>query len=373
MRVLLIDYVLLARDIEYELKQRNIAVKKIPSEELCLEKFKSYCKEFKPDTVFTINFSPEIALLAGIQDLEYISWTIDPLPEERYNIHNGTQIDKCKLFIHDRNMFAKFANLGFQSPEFLALAAPENIRYPITAPEKLKPYECLISFAGQSLESERRNCIKQLRKTGKTRDLEKEINQWLIEVFIKEADNASFKGIKHNFNLIPKSILERLEPHFSEKEIGLLLDSWLSHILRIQRVKSLEKYDIKVYGDQYWMRNTQNYCGMANNGEELTCIYNASKINLDLPRIYQRNIVTMRVFDIMAAGGIIVSEKNDTLSELFTNGKNLFMYENSKDLFNIIENINNDPNLVREICKNARNEVLERHLIKHRIDKILKF
>ena len=72
MRVLLIDYVLLARDIEYELKQRNIAVLKIPSENLTLEVFKSSCNEFKPDTVFTINFSPEIALLAGIQDLEYI-------------------------------------------------------------------------------------------------------------------------------------------------------------------------------------------------------------------------------------------------------------------------------------------------------------
>ncbi len=369
-KILLIDYVLLIRDIEIEFKTLGHSVKKIQPRELSIDSFSAICAEFQPDIIFSINFSPPLALLASQKKVRYISWTIDPLPSERYQILEGTNKDLLLLFIHDKNEKKTFENLGLEI-YFLPLAAPEKLRKPIKNKSSISSYSCNISFVGNSLGGEFLESKKNLKTLGFSREQLKNIQQWLLNFFTTDADFNNFIGFNNSSVNIPKKFFDTIQSN-QKAELIDAFDGWISYLLRSERVISLEKFDIKIYGDSHWARKNLNYIGRADNGEELTKIYNASRINLDLPRIYQRNIITMRVFDVLATGNVLLSEKNDAIFDFFENDKDLITYDSSSEMVSKVKFYTKNLSKLEKIATCAREKILKEHLISHRINFIMR-
>ncbi len=369
-KIIIIDYVLFTDDLTTVFKQLGYRVVHLRHNEISVDRFKQQCKKIKPAFVFTINFSPEIALLCSLSRCKYVSWTIDPLPPKRFKLYPKTKIDNCILFAHQHDLVNQFRSVGFKQVSFLPLAAPENRRKPITDEEQLEPYRCTSSFVGQSQIEEYVSAIEFLIQCGAQSETLKQVEQWMVSQF-PLFDQHSFTGFTR-LNELPDWLPTLLPALPGEAELLYIINGWASHLLRTMRAVEMTPFGLVTYGDKGWGEKEVDYHGFANHGEELTCIYNASTINVDVPRLYQRDIITMRVFDVMASGGLVMTESSPGIESLFESGTHMITYKDTADLREIIDYYAHHPEEAKAISDAGHHEVLEKHLIRYRVDEILK-
>ena len=152
-----------------------------------------------------------------------------------------------------------------------------------------------------------------------------------------------------------------------------LMDGALTALYRQRVITRLKpwKGDLHIWGDAGWSAIHSGFKGLAHHGEELTRIYCASAVNLDIPRLYQRQTITMRVFDILATGGFLLTERNSALANIFEDGQHLAFYDAQEDLGKKMTDWVARPNERKAIALAGREEVLKKHLISHRVDAIL--
>ncbi len=367
--IIIIDYVLFTDDISFCLESAGYRLTHIHPQELSIEKLKQLCVELNPAFIFTINFTPEIALIASMAESLYISWTIDPIPEKRFELYPGTRIDDCILFSHQQALVDKFSSKGFGNSHFLPVATPENRRRPIREEEKLAPYRCGSSFVGQSQLEEYLSALEFLVAQGMGMEQLKQTEQWMQQQF-PTFDDFRFHGFEQ-IEQLPEWMVAALPNLSSEETLLGVINGWASYILRTTRAALLTPSGMITYGDQGWENHPVDYKGFANHGEELTCIYNASTVNVDFPRIYQRDIITMRVFDVMASGGLVVTESTEGIESLFKSGRHILTYRNSSELQQIVEHYSEHPEEAETIRAAGQREVMERHLMRYRVDEIL--
>ena len=79
----------------------------------------------------------------------------------------------------------------------------------------------------------------------------------------------------------------------------------------------------------------------------------------------------MRVFDVLACGGFVLTEYTDTLRELFEIGGELDTYSSIGEMKEKVEYYSNNPSLARQIAQKARERVLRDHTIYQRVQKML--
>ena len=112
--------------------------------------------------------------------------------------------------------------------------------------------------------------------------------------------------------------------------------------------------------------------GPAGHRDELTAIYSTDAIHVDIGRIYQNDIVTMRVFDVLACGGFCLAEWSPDLEELFVLGEELDAYRDLEELLQKTEHwLNAGPEARRAVGARGRARILKDHTIQQRIRRIL--
>ena len=115
----------------------------------------------------------------------------------------------------------------------------------------------------------------------------------------------------------------------------------------------------------------QAYRGLAQHRTEVAKIYSASAINIDINRIYQSDIVTMRVFDVLASGGFLLTEYTPELESLFVLGKELECYSSISELHDKVDFYLKNPQARQKIAMAGQERVLGEHTISQRIDTML--
>ena len=145
---------------------------------------------------------------------------------------------------------------------------------------------------------------------------------------------------------------------------------------RLAYVGRLGRFGVCVWGDEGW-RAAQSaglachYRGAAGHGLELTKIYCASLINVDIGRVYQDDIVTMRVFDVLACGGFVLAERSPALAELFEIGAEVDCYASADELEAKVAHYLAHPEAARAIALRGREAVCARHGIDARVAHML--
>lgn len=105
--------------------------------------------------------------------------------------------------------------------------------------------------------------------------------------------------------------------------------------------KSAYKFDIKppLWGKEYVQKI----------GESMATLCFFSKQNNDE--------LTSRIFEIPAAGGLLIAERNNRLSEIFEDGEEVFLFSSTQELVEKCIFIQNNPQRVLQMKKNARNKL----------------
>jgi spore maturation protein CgeB len=93
---------------------------------------------------------------------------------------------------------------------------------------------------------------------------------------------------------------------------------------------------------------------------------------VDLGRLYQMDIVTMRVFDVMACGAFVLAERSHDLGSAFDIGVEVDCWATPRELVAKVAHYLEHPRAARELARRGREAVLERHTIQARVAHMLR-
>jgi len=329
-------------------------------------------RAFEPNVVAAINYVEGIAELCQSLDVPFLCWEIDPATHRPPLLNRPCPSGHIFTY-RDANQ-SEFRDAGFENVSHMPLATNPARRFPLklSAHDRLH-YQAPLSFVGASMANQasaHRHRFIALAKAHGVSDPTTRLERLLER---QREDYSTFQ--------IP-TLLEDCFPGLaqavSEEDKALNIVSLVGEISgaekRFAYISGLSELGVHVWGDPHWdavRRSPITYRGQARHFEELTRIYCASQINIDIGRIYQSDIITMRVFDVLGCGGFLLTEENDALAEHFAVGEELVTYRTLDELRRKALYYLNNPDKARSIARRGHERVLKDHTIAQRVDAML--
>lgn len=150
---------------------------------------------------------------------------------------------------------------------------------------------------------------------------------------------------------------------------------WSGMIHRTHLVKAASVFGIHVWGDEAWKTLRKEspgitYRGAAGHLKEVPGIYSSSRINLDITRLYQLDVLTLRVFDVFACQSLCVSNAQAETPIFADPG--LLTYANASELLKLLEEIFSWPEKrYQDYVKEMHMQVGNKHMFSHRLRHML--
>ncbi len=330
-----------------------------------------------PDIVIKINLLNKIEQFS--QKRAIVEWEIDPIAFQIPPVESA-ESQNLFIFTHNPDRVSKYQEKGYSHFEYLPLCANPHKFYPRRLdPEARHQFGCDVSFVGSlMLKSQQSFLPKVLDILKKLSREENEswgnIHDWIINLI------SNPPVMSKNLNLIEElmSLLNSITPPrlLKKQKIYFLIissiEEYLAYLWRKQVVLALVPMDIHIWGTKEWKTDfPENYRGSADHYLDLPQLYSASKVNLDISRIYQPNIITMRVFDVLACGGFVLADRNESLFELFIEDWDIVCYDTPEEATDKINYYLNHDSDRQTIAERGYDKVKKSHTFENRINYIL--
>lgn len=330
-------------------------------------------RRFDPHMVVAINYCSGLPELCESLGVPTLIWEIDPTIE-RFPYDRNKELSRTFIYTYRKSRVVHFQDAGFSNVEYLPLAANPKRRYPMALSDQEKGrYGADLSFVGSSMVCEAANL----------HELSKELAQKAAaEKCLANDSNAPLDVLCAQTVHLERGESYLPKPCMVQDDQGRLVDLGAciaetaaserrAHILSFLASKD---HDLHVWGDPGWQKTLPEngrYRGLAGHAREITRIYNATKINLDINRIYQQDIVTMRVFDILACKGFVLADHGECLGELFNLDEEVVSYRSESELASLIDHFLRNERERSDIALAGYNRVLRDHTIFGRVQKML--
>lgn len=328
------------------------------------------------DCVFSVNFQPIVARVCKVFKLPYISWTVDCPSFQLYS--ETVAYPTNRIFILDRLQAEKFAPINpdniFHMPMACDLATWDSVK--ISA-EDHKTFDCDISFVGSTYAEK---C--------KYNFIEKDLPDYM-RGYVEGLIDAQLQVYGYNF--IEDSISDEwamdfkkyadwvpLGPDYTEDIKGIVADMYIGEKCTEQeRIRTLKAISENFKMDLYTLSDTSmlpkiNNRGGADSNWMQPRIFKCSKINLSMTNRPFKSGIPLRVFDIMGAGGFVISNYQPELAEIFVPGEDIVLYDSIPDLLMKIEYYLEHEDERKQIAKNGYEKVKEYHSYDVRLTEMLK-
>lgn len=160
--------------------------------------------------------------------------------------------------------------------------------------------------------------------------------------------------------------------------VVLYLEESATYRRRLEYLKPLPRYGLKTYGALEWGREelarelTPCYAGYAPKyQEELPLVYYHSQININVFHAQCVNSTNPRVYDVLAAGGFLLTEYRPAIEEEFEIGRHLDCFCNEAELVEKVEYYLSHPEQREQIAREGQSFVLRHATYRHRVEEIL--
>lgn len=357
-------------EITEEMENKDISAK----DQLVL--LSNVLKEKRYDFVFTINFFPVISEVCNIFKTLYVSWIVDSPVMELYS-HSIRNIWN-RVFIFDYALYEEFYSENPKCIFYLPLGSNymrvDDVISSITQAE-IDKFSADVSFVG-SLYSEK--CPYNYLR-GET----------YLKGYLDGLIEAQMKIYGYNFleECISDKILDEFKKsipfyRFPEKSnhnekaamAQLYLGNKVSEQERLRMLKTVsEKFKLDLYtGSNRDMLPKANYKGMAKSMTEMPKIFYLSKINLNITSKPIRTGIPWRVWDILSAGGFVLTNYQEEIPEYFEIGTDLETYTSEKELLEKIQYYLEHHEEREMIAKNGYIKAKENYSLQTRISQMLK-
>lgn len=307
-----------------------------------IEKITGYIRKVKADIVITMNFCPSVSKACADTGIPYASWIYDAPVQAIY--HDEAKRDTNYFFVFDKYLMETAKILGLKNVFYLPLAANVTRMGTIDlTKEDERKFSCDISFVGSCYNDDRFKIYRSLVPAG----MQSEIDDIMQKI------SGKWDGTDRIHGSMSGELIAALEKAMHDNgiflQLGITTDMYFEEGLMprslagSERLKMMEKLSglsprwygsgagepDKIPGVAYYPRLTYE--------EELPKAYYFSKINLSTTLHSITSGLSLRVFDIIGAGGFILTNYQPEAEELFEVGKELIVYHDFDELKELAE------------------------------------
>jgi hypothetical protein len=367
---------LLVESLGDALERAGFRVWPLEIRRLSLEELDHQMARLAPELLVAVNYTNGLAELAARHGARLCAWEIDPTTTAPRLDAGVPGAADAGIFTWRARDVAAFRAAGFEHPEHLPLGADTALRAPVEldSAERAR-YAAPVSYVGASLMRNagefRARFLARWAETGRAGDA----GQALL-------DEALFAQRSNPARFVIPALLDRRAPELRAsapegepaEDPALLLGELAAAEKRLTYVANLGRLGVHAWGDAGWQpleRHGVRYRGPAGHTHELTKIYNATSVNVDIGRIYQNDIVTLRTFDVLACGGFALVEHTRELAQLFDVGREVVSYRTQSELIEKAAHYARNPAEGAEIAARGLAAVRARHSLELRLARML--
>ncbi len=323
-----------------------------------------------PDIVFSFNYFTHISDICNKENIKYVSWTYD---SPNLSLYSDTVINPCNIiYVFDKDVYMQFHKAGIDTVHYMPLAV--NVSR-LDRMGKSLPFQYDVSFVG-SLYVERGNYYDQMAA-----DLPDYAKGYLDGLMAAQLKIQGYNFIEESLG----PVIDDLYKAFPIVPAGMESREFLyAHAVINRRITAIERLDLLLdianahrvdlfthYGG-VTMPGLRNH-GSVDSYSEMPLVFKQSKINLNITLRSIQNAIPLRAFDIMGAGGFLLSNFQAEFLDFFVPGEDFIYYEDKEDLLKKI-----DYYLIHEderaaIAKNGHDKVAAAHTYRHRVKEMLDF
>jgi spore maturation protein CgeB len=334
---------------------------------------KKTLKAKKYDFVFSYNYFPIISNVCEDMFIKYVGWVWDsPL----LTLYSDTIKNTCNyIFIFDKALYEDLKSRGVSRIYYMPLGADVGTLDHILIREQDRlDYSSDISFVG-NLYTER-NLYDQIKF------LPDYIKGYLEGIMKVQAKIYGYNFLEELLNdeimaEIKKYVRYDLGKDYFAKDSTIFANLFLGQkIAAIERTHTLELISRNFKIDLYTDSDTAHLPGVNNKGyidydKVMPKIFKLSKVNLNMTLRNIKTGIPLRIFDIMGAGGFLLTNYQQELFDYFEPDKDFVYYEDEDDLLNKIDYYLKHDNERKEIAFRGYSKIKENHTIGLRLAEIL--
>lgn len=301
-------------------------------------RFGKFIDEAKYDAVYSTNYFPLVAKACHEHGIKYISWSYDN-PLNVNNIEATLGYPENYVFLFDKIQVEKYRAGGFGNVYHMPLAInPRRLGKIKLTRRDIEKYSADISFVGKLYNSE-----LGLLLSAMSDDMKKSVEEavdvqmslhgrYIIDDFLTDdimsMINAYFKVLSPDtsFKLSREALSYAMAAEATRKERLIILKLLSGH------------FDLNLYSDENNdLLQKAHYKGTCNYYTEMTKIFMASKINLNINLKISQSGVPLRGMDILGCGGFLLSTFQPEIEEYFKNGEGVVLFDSIEDAYSKTE------------------------------------
>ena len=287
------------------------------------------------------------------------------------------------MFTYRRAHVAAFRAAGFARVAHLPLAADPERRRPVELDgDERERFGASLAFVGSSLAPEAKRARRRFDELyaawhPRGRDALPEAHAALERALDRQRQDFSRYSLESDLGCELAEFLRALRTSAEREDPVALVAQIAAAEKRRAYLSALAQSgvgELCVWGDAGWAAlgaQGVRHRGYAGHRRELTRIYCGARINLDVGRLYQSDIATLRVFEVLACEGFLLAEHGDDIGELFEVGRELETYRDLGELIDKVRHYLPRPDARRAIAARGRGAVVRRHGVRARARAIL--
>ena len=325
------------------------------------------------DFVFTVNYFALISRVCEERHLPYVIWTCDNPLISMY--HESVFYDCNYIFTFDKTNYLEFKGMGVKHIYYLPLCVDaKRCETLIAEANDLCCYHNEVAFVGSLYE---RNSYDRLRPALP------DYLQGYFEAVMEAQMNISGGNIVER--LLTPDILMDLEQYFhleksagSFSDLGLIFSTTVLgfKIAAIQRRKALIQlsthYPVKIYSNSDVSDLIKvEYGGSVDYWSQMPKVFHESKINLNFTIPNIKSGIPLRVWDVLGAGGFLLTNFQAELPAYFENKKDLVWFEDQEELLELTGYYLSHEEERREIAQKGFEKVKKYHSYHQRIENLM--
>lgn len=347
-----------------------------------VNRLKGEFEKANSELIFSFNYWPAVSLAAKELDMTYVSWVYDSPHAVMFSY--TVIYPKNYVFCFDKQLVNQFRSAGINTVYYLPLAAnPDRL-------SKLNDYKMFnatkwavkknVSFVG-SLYTTTNGDNPFFNRLEGINDYTRGYINGLMESqrkvygynFIEEMLKNSPSIVDEMRRVLPMAPnpegVETVEYLFAQ----YVINRQITHLDRmeiVQKVSDRFGMDLYTRDEGYKLPGLINH-GRIDNYGMAPYVFKKSKINLNITLRSILSGIPLRAFEIIGAGGFLLTNYQPDFDDCFIAGEDYIFYESVDDMMDKIDYYLSHESERKTIAESGFNRIRDNHTYLHRVQEML--
>lgn len=323
------------------------------------------------DMVFSINYFPVLSDICNRFQILYVSWVYDaPMNIRRKETIGNT----CnRVFLFDKGQYKDLLAEGYKQVYHMPLGVNvDRLDEMNITPAEREFFSSSVSFVGKLYENDFDYLLSPLPEIYKEKLLEIAEQQKNVygHYFLNDVFTPELISQLNTYY----AIASENKFQVNKEELEYACASYITQLERLEILKTLSK---ECTVDLYSYNQPENLpevkCkGFVKYYSQMPKVFRCSNINLNISLKIIKEGIPLRAFDILGAGGFLISNYQTEIEECFTIDEDLVVYKSIEELREKVKYYLKHEEERKKIAKNGHDKVAKCYSVEKQLEKIFK-